>query len=706
MSRRHFKIIGIAIFSLLLVFWAIFFMNPPAADLNFNKISDISLQYERDGEVIYVNTAKEVKYIGSEKCQSCHPSVYDSFLKSEMGRSMTKLDTTNIIERYLQKEAVYDSLTNFYYEMLRRGRRFYQREYRLDPQGKLIHERLMEAEYIIGSGNNLQMYFHNENGMFYQLPLTWYVHKQAWDLSPGYREFGNLRFKRFATAKCLSCHNSFMQVLPTANDRYVKPFPLGISCERCHGPGELHVKQMSGEKIENIPKNALTIVNPRKLSPQRQIDVCRQCHLLGKAWALRGENGWFDFRPGQLLESHRSVYYPKKIRKEIFEVADAGQRLSMSRCYEESDGALTCITCHNPHYSIKTFTLEYYNEKCLSCHLPENLLENGLKYPHRVKDDCVSCHMNSTGVDNTLHGVSATDHWIRIRDEDKTAIDWSTLRTPLAEQPLIRLAPDVGADDAGTELRKGIAYLDYYKIHDRRKTYLDSALFYLSLSLNRVQDKTGAYFCLGKAHFERRDYTKAIEMFEQAIDFKPNYAEAYFKLGKSYQAIKKLEIAINNFRQAVKLKPDEPIYLESLGMTLAAIGKSDEAASFLEQALLIDKQNPYTYYTLGNLFAREFRKPQKALFYYKELVVLDPDFPNGYLNLGNTYALLGKYKDAIKSYENEIFVRPESPLAFMNLGRLSQILGKTSDARIAYQKALEIDPSLKKVKEYLRELQD
>ena len=89
---------------------------------------------------------------------------------------------------------------------------------------------------------------------------------------------------------------------------------LGIGCEDCHGPGELHVRQENKEDI-NLPfENAVTIVNPPKLSPQRRIDVCQQCHLEGQAWALNGNNTWFDFRPGMLLKTHRSVYSPSDVK--------------------------------------------------------------------------------------------------------------------------------------------------------------------------------------------------------------------------------------------------------------------------------------------------------------------------------------------------------------------------------------------------------
>ncbi len=696
------KITGLGVLGLFVLI-AAFVFKTRKSTLRVNAGSDISSQYAQDGGVIYLNTAKDVKYIGSEKCQTCHPAIYESYAKAEMGRSMAKLDTTNIIEKYPQSNAVFDSSKNYYYEMVTRDGRFYQREYRLDSEGHVIHERLAEAEYVMGSGNNLRMYFDNENGMLYQLPLTWYVHKQAWDLSPGYREFGNLRFTRFATAKCLSCHNSYMQVSLTANERYVKPFPLGIGCERCHGPGELHVKQMRGEKIENLPQNAATIVNPRKLSPKRQLDVCRQCHLQGKAWALRGQNDWFDYRPGKLLESHRSVYFPEKTRKDVFEVADAAQRMALSRCFTESKGAMTCITCHDPHYSIKTFTIEHYTNKCLTCHLSGKLPGNSSRHPHRKTDNCISCHMNSTGTDNTLHGVTTTDHWIRI-DEEKTVIDWSNLRQSSELRPLITLVPDVDAKDTGTEFRKGVAYFDYYKEHERHKAYLDSALTNLTKSLINAQNKAAAYFYLGEVQFELGQFSKALQTFQQAIRLQPNHSDAYFKLGKTFSAAGNFEMAIKNFRRATQLKPEEPAYLESLGMALAKADKYEEASVILERGLQIDKKNPYTYYTLGNIYARQYRNPEKALAFYKELVVLDPDFPNGYLNLGNTYALLGNYKEAVKSYQNEILVRPNSSQVFINIGHVYKQMGRISSARNAFQKALELEPSSEAARESLKQL--
>jgi hypothetical protein len=371
-----------------------------------------------------------------------------------------------------------------------------------------------------------------------------------------------------------------MEESSKAVDRFLKPYQIGIGCERCHGPGELHVREMKSEKESDYPENYMTIVNPGKLSLKRQLSVCMQCHLQGKAWAMQGPNVWLDFKPGQLLENNRSVYFPEKTTKEVIEVGDSPHRMMLSRCFKESNGSLTCITCHNPHLSIKSFTMEDYSRKCLSCHKPENLPVENVQHKHTKADNCISCHMNRTGTDNTLHGVSLTDHWIRV-DANKIIIDWTSLRKPANLGPIIKLTADIDADDKNTFIRKGTGYLDYYLEIDRRKVYLDSALFYLKKDPGQLEKSAIGNFMLGEVYMELNNYPLAIKSFKKATELFPEYADAFFKLGKVYSIQGDYYAAINFYRQAVKLKPDEPPYLESLGAALLETGNIEETIKVL-----------------------------------------------------------------------------------------------------------------------------
>jgi tetratricopeptide (TPR) repeat protein len=654
---------------------------------------DQSAEYIRDGDALYVNTAKDVKYLGSESCRDCHLELYEAFMKTTTARSMSRMDTSNIIEEFPQKEPVYDPQLDFYYEMVRRGDKFYQREYRLDNHGEVIHERMMEAQYIIGSGKNLRMYFYDENGMLYELPLTWYVHKNRWDMSPGYREFRNLRFSRFAGSKCLACHNAHMDASPVARERFLKPYPLGIGCEACHGPGELHVRQELGESVDLPSDDAKTIVNPVDLSPQRQIDVCQQCHLQGKAWALRGDAQWFDFRPGMLLQDLWSVYTYRTIHKEEFKVADSAFRFSLSRCYKESHGVTTCTTCHDSHGMFHGSAVEFNRQNCQKCHPPESLSGPGSTYAHKETDDCVSCHMKQTGTENTLHGVVNTDHWIRV-DAKETHIDWTSNRTPNELQPIQSLMPILDSPDSAALTRRGIAFLDYYSNYDHRDAYLDSALHYLQAGRATNPADPRGFLALGETLNELKRYHEAKDFLANALELHEEFPEACFELGEVHRNTGNLDSAIYFYRQAIRYLPGEPAYRERLGIALASSGETGDAITVLQEALKIDRQNPETFSYLGNLYALVLHDPARALPYLRERVVLDPDAKSGYLNLANAYALVGNHDKAVDAYIREIYYRPNSAPAFFNLGKTYSLMGETEMARRAFERASAIDSSL------------
>ncbi len=694
----------VLVFILLVLALLTFFIINNFSTTTKPKEKDTVKNLVVDNGITYLNTKRDVKYVGQKVCFPCHRSTSRYWNKAEMSRSFELMTDSNVVEIYPQKDAVYDEINDYYYTMYREGDKFYQKEYRKGPDDKIIHERTMQAEYAIGSGNNLRMYFYDENGMFYQLPLTWNSHKRKWDLSPGFREYQNLRFSRYAAKKCIFCHNSYMHEDPEAIDRYNKPYEIGISCERCHGPAELHLKEENekDKKLIDLPDSIRTIINPKNLSINRQMAICMQCHLEGKAWVLQKENGWFNFRPGQLLSTNRSVYYPAITSKEAIEVGDSPHRLMLSRCYKESNGKLSCLNCHDPHKSIHTFTRRHYNKVCLSCHASATLPAKGNDHVHNQDDDCVSCHMNHTGTRNTLHGVSLTDHWIRI-DANKTNIDWSGVRHP-EKRPLIKLVAEINIKDANVNIRKGIAYFEYRSEYDSRLEYLDSALTYLTAGLQEVPQSYRGYFYLGKIYYDQGKLTEALNSYNKSAQLNNNFSESYFNAGKVSMKLNLLQNAISDFRKALSLKPQEPSYLEQLGFALYDDNKIKESLNYLSQALRIDNQNPYTYFNIGNIYALKLNDPSKALSYFENAVSLNPDIEDGYLNLGNTYAVLNDFQKALDAYNSYLYKHPKSTSAYVNMGRIYEAIDEKDKAENVYKKALANQPDSDIIKKLLNNL--
>ena len=179
------------------------------------------------------------QYVGDEACADCHDELYRSYHRTGMGRSVSRFDPVTAPERFDGAARVYDPQHNLYYEPFVRGDTLFQREFRQDDAGCLVHERVHPAAWVVGSGNATRSYLMDVNGHITQMPLTWYVDKAQWDLSPGYEQT-NLRFGRAISLECMTCHNGLPVHSPFTQSHYTD-VPEGITCERCHGPGSAHV---------------------------------------------------------------------------------------------------------------------------------------------------------------------------------------------------------------------------------------------------------------------------------------------------------------------------------------------------------------------------------------------------------------------------------------------------------------------------------
>jgi hypothetical protein len=99
--------------------------------------------------------------------------------------------------------------------------------------------------WVVGSGTHAAGYFIEVAGHLFQSPIFYYTNRHAYGLAPGYERLPDADFTRPVGEECVLCHSGRpLYVRGTAN-AYAPPVfaDEGISCERCHGPAEEHLRR-------------------------------------------------------------------------------------------------------------------------------------------------------------------------------------------------------------------------------------------------------------------------------------------------------------------------------------------------------------------------------------------------------------------------------------------------------------------------------
>jgi tetratricopeptide (TPR) repeat protein len=425
----------------------------------------------------------------------------------------------------------------------------------------------------------------------------------------------------------------------------------GIDCERCHGPGELHVKQRSkGQGVDVKKEIDPTIVNPRKLSWERQIDLCQRCHLQGLN-VLKNEKKFTDFKPGMKLSDIFEIYLPEyEGYTHSFDMANHAQRFQMSQCFIQGNKDnldFTCISCHNPHVSVKMTGKEVYNTACKNCHQTKGCKEIPSVLAN-AKNNCVSCHMPSSSSEDIPH-VSVHDHYIRVPEAKK---DIKQMQKIVGLYAVNNPAPNIE-----TEI---LAYLEYWEKFDKNPFYITKAhellkqnnypklwLKYhyltenykaaIALSLEADQLSAWQNYMLGIAYLKENKQSLGIFHLEKSYKKEPTNMLIASELFKWYAQKSNIYKTINFGEQLLKEYPTNGIIYNNLAKAYIMDGKTAKALPYMNKALQYEPDNLLVWTTFLNYYA-SIRDRTKFMFWLTKI----NDRDSSYLNKDQIQSLLDR----------------------------------------------------------------
>jgi predicted CXXCH cytochrome family protein len=576
----------------------------------------------------YRNVRPEVRYVGDAACAECHPGEADTYREHPMGRSLSPVARVATAQRYDESAHNPFDADGFRYRVERQGDRVFHQQTGLDPQGRVLTDNRIEIDFAIGSGTRAYSYLINRDGFLFESPITWYTQKEAWDLSPGYPGT-RLGFKRAIRPDCLFCHCNRADHVEHTVGRYREPVFDGyaIGCERCHGPGELHVARR--ERADAAAGPDETIVNPARLDTPLRDAVCEQCHLQGAERIVRRGLDAFAYRPGLPLHLFLSVF----VRPAEFtdhQLVGQVEQMQASRCFRDSrePNKLGCISCHDPHaVPAPAQRVAYYRGRCLQCHGDRDCtLPPAKRRQVSADDSCIACHMPRLPTADIAH-TAVTEHRILRRAEGPARPFESRLLRP-GEVPLVHFHRDL-ADPHDPEFGRdvGLAVADLVReASPVRRQLAETALPYLDAAVRRGPEDVPAWEARG---------------------------EVLAVAGRTADALASCE-------RALALAPGREQSLADAATFAAALGRRSAAIAYWQRAVAVNPWATLPRFQLARLWA-EGKEWDKAVPECREVLKVDPTYVEARMLLVTYHLDRGDRAQARAEFDTVLALHPADP---------------------------------------------
>jgi hypothetical protein len=521
------------------------------------------------------------EYVGSEACVSCHAAIAKRYFQHPMYLTVREVPAVPPAAAYAAPFEFHPPGNRKYRVELRDGQ-VYHHEIMLGPQGEVLYDQVVPIAFSVGAGKMATAYVIDRVGLYQLSSIAWYTQRGEWDLHPDYKPHEHLGFRRRVLDACIHCHVGVSRPHEERLDQFHVPALVEqtIGCERCHGPGKRHVEARRASDEVGLPDP--TIVNPGRLPPRQRDSVCFECHLEGRFRVVRYGHDFRDFRPGDALEDHWSVFVvPQTVHKDntTMLVRHVEQMMS-SACYRASEGRMGCTTCHDPHeVPPETQRVGYYRQRCMQCHA-----QRGCSLDEQARaaeqNSCIACHMPRLEIDAIAH-ASRTDHRLMRRPSPPTDdspvpphelafFDQADRRMPAWERDRAR---GIVMAAAGVEMGP------------RAESVLREAERLLAGTLNVVPDDVLVMEALGSVFQTRGMDAEARQIWQQALEAAPNHERILSLLGRLCLRTGDHAAALGYLDRLAEINAWLPNTHYYRAQILARSGRYEEALAAIDRAI-------------------------------------------------------------------------------------------------------------------------
>jgi len=175
-------------------------------------------------------------------------------------------------------------------------------------------------------------------------------------------------------------------------------------------------------------------------------------------------------------------------------------------------------------------------------------------------------------------------------------------------------------------------------------------------------------------------FPKAEAAVEHALRLDADLGEAYAAQGLIHANFFRWEEAEQSYKKSLELNPNNSQAHEWYAALLVGTGRFDDGIKEILEAERLDSLSLRTL-TLVSWTLYQTRRYEEALAKAEQLIEMDKNYPQGYLQRANNLIQFGRYEEALADTRRAIEIMPESPLAKYPLFYLLEKTGRHEESR-------------------------
>jgi len=193
------------------------------------------------------------------------------------------------------------------------------------------------------------------------------------------------------------------------------------------------------------------------------------------------------------------------------------------------------------------------------------------------------------------------------------------------------------------------------------------------------------------------DPYKAIELLDQAIELKEDYADAYLERGKRKVDIENVdEIRVNyndaldDYNTYISMRPKNAVAYEARGYANYKLGEKDQALKDFNQAIRLDAKFAEAY--IGRAWLKRMQDDYEGA--HKDLekaVQVNPELPEAHFYFGHFLYEYGEYEKAIPRFDKVLKLEPKNIRALGLRAACKMFAGRFAEAVTDYNLEQALD---------------